>query len=66
MSKTINVMEYGAVGDGVTDDHAAIQNAILAAQDGDTIFFPATDKLYKISRTLKLDSKKVNILFFSA
>ena len=37
---TVNVKAYGATGDGVTDDTAAINAAITAASDGDVIFFP--------------------------
>jgi hypothetical protein len=38
---TLNVEDYGAVGDGLTDDQAAIQSAIDDAQAGDTVFLPA-------------------------
>lgn len=34
-----NVLDYGAVGDGVTDDSAAIQNAVNAGAN--EVFFPA-------------------------
>ena len=37
----INVRDYGAVGDGVSDDAPAVQKAInAAAQTGGTVFFP--------------------------
>lgn len=36
----LNVVNYGAVGDGVHDDTAAIQSAIDAAINGGTIFLP--------------------------
>jgi len=32
--------DYGAVGNGVTDDSVSIQNAITAAGSGGTVFFP--------------------------
>ncbi len=43
---------FGAVGDGTTDDTAAIQAAIDAAGNGGVVVFPA-DKTFLISSTLK-------------
>ncbi len=37
-----NVTAYGATGNGTTDDHVAIQNAINAAGNGGTVLLPAT------------------------
>jgi len=37
----INVKDFGAVGNGVTDDTAAIQSALNAATDGGTVYAPA-------------------------
>lgn len=46
---------YNAVGDGVTDDTAAIQAAINAANaTGDTVFFPPG--IYIVSGTLTIDN----------
>lgn len=36
----INVKMYGAVGDGVTDDGAAVRGAIEALRAGETLYFP--------------------------
>src|SRR5260370_32772337 len=36
----INVMDYGATGNGTTDDTAAINNAIAALTSGSTLLFP--------------------------
>ena len=50
----INVLDYGAVGDGVVDDTAAIQAAITAAMVGtaNNVFFPSGT--YKVSATLTI------------
>lgn len=37
---TVNVRDYGAVGDGVTDDTAAVQAAFAACPEGAEVFFP--------------------------
>ena len=41
-----NVVDYGAVGDGVTDDTAAIQDACNA---GDLVYFPTPEVAYLVS-----------------
>lgn len=48
----ISVLDYGAVGNGTTDDTAAIQAAIDAAPSGSIIFFPVG--AYLISSTLTI------------
>lgn len=46
----VNVKDYGAKGDGTTDDHAAITRAVEAAGEGGTVYFP-TGK-YRVTKTL--------------
>lgn len=51
----VNVLDYGAVGDGATDDTAAIQAAINAVNNGTysgAVFFPAG--VYKITNSLTI------------
>jgi hypothetical protein len=49
----VDVRDYGAVGNGVVDDTAAIQAAINAATGGGTVLLPAGT--YGVSATLVLD-----------
>jgi hypothetical protein len=55
-SEIVNVKDFGAVGDGVADDTAAIQNAF---NTGKSIFFP--DGSYKITSNLLLNSDNQQI-----
>jgi hypothetical protein len=40
LQESVSVKDFGAVGDGVTDDTAAIQAAFLAVGDGGKVYFP--------------------------
>lgn len=54
MLQVLNVQLFGAAGDGITDDYAAIQAAIDAVpQKGGRVFLPAGT--YKITNTLALN-----------
>lgn len=39
--RTINVANYGATGNGSTDDWGAVSSAFAASSAGDTVYFPA-------------------------
>ena len=57
-SAPANVLDFGAVGDGVANDTAAIQAAINSFTNGGTVLFP--EGIYLINAALNL-SNKVNI-----
>lgn len=49
----VNVLDYGATGDGTTDDTSALQSAINAAQ-GKQLFWPKPSVSYKITSGLTM------------
>jgi polygalacturonase len=53
---TLNVLNYGATGNGSTDDTAAINRAIAALSSGDTLLFPCGTYLTTSQLTLNLSS----------
>lgn len=44
-----NVKDFGALGDGISDDRQAIQDAIDSLPNGGTVFFPVPDDFYNIA-----------------
>ena len=47
LAQTVSVKDFGAVGDGVTDDTAAIQAALDALPNGGTVYVPAGSYVVK-------------------
>lgn len=56
-TKVVNVKNFGAKGDGVTDDTVAIQNAINQLKQGDVLYFPSPQSFYKI--TMPINSNAI-------
>jgi hypothetical protein len=64
---TVNVLDFGAVGDGVTDDTAAIQAAIDYAEtftNGHVVLAPSA--AYKCNSGLTLDTNRASITGYGA
>lgn len=53
----VSVRNFGAVGNGVADDTAAIQAALNAASSGSSVFFPTGN--YKITSQIVLNTNNV-------
>ncbi len=53
----VSVADYGAVGDGVTDDSAALNSAFQAIRSGGDMYFES-GKVYAISRGIEIDGAR--------
>lgn len=49
LAQYVSVQDFGAVGDGVTDDTTAIQDAINSLSQGGVLFFPPCSDRYKFT-----------------
>lgn len=58
-----NVMDYGATGDGTTDDTAAIQAAFDAVITGGTVYFPTgRGQAYHVSGTINITTPYITVM----
>src|SRR2546426_994151 len=58
----INVLNFGATGNGSTNDTAAINSAIAALQPGDTLLFPCTtNSTYLVTSQLTINVSSVTV-----
>lgn len=62
----INVKTYGAVGDGVTDDTAAIQAAVTAMAAGDRLVFPAGNTFLVSANVTKSSVDDLSVVAYGA
>jgi len=56
LKEWVSVKDFGALGDGTTDDTIAIQNAINAVVQGGSVYIPATTNGYRITSFILLPS----------
>ena len=61
-NESVSVKDFGAVGDGVTDDTAALQAALNATPAGGSLYFPAVGVCYLISSQLTAPNDNVWIM----
>lgn len=59
LTEIFSVKDFGAKGDGVTDDTAAIQSALNACSSYGTVFFPPG--IYVVSSTLTIPSSYIRV-----
>lgn len=62
---TTNVLDYGAVGNGVADDTAAITRALAAAPAGSTVLFPA-GRTFKTTSQITVPSDGLTLSGYGA
>lgn len=60
----VSVIDYGATGDGVTDDTSAVQAACSALTAGDTLLFPKGS--YVFSDTVTIAAQDVTVFAYGA
>src|SRR5262245_56022619 len=57
LAEVVNVKDWGAKGDGRTDDSSAIQNAIQSSGGNATVFFPPGT--YLINKPINLSTSNI-------
>jgi len=57
VNEVVSVADFGAVGDGVTDDYSSLASAIASLAAGGTLSFP--DGEYYISASLMLETQQL-------
>jgi hypothetical protein len=63
LRQTVSVKDFGAVGDGTTDDTAAIQAAVASLPSGGgTVLIPSTASYYKITSPILDSGKRVKFV----
>ena len=59
LAQSVNVKDFGAVGNGIADDTTAIQAAI---NSGATVYFGGPSDTYKITSTLDISNGDINLI----